>query len=72
MQKFEYLENEKSFLDEIKSIFQSVWRAIFWWKNKDLIKIASTNFKCPLLILILNFTMSTFGRPSGNYLNSNL
>ena len=24
IQKFEYLENEKSFLDEIKSIFQSL------------------------------------------------
>ena len=34
IQKFEYLENEKSFLDEIKSIFHSFWRAIFWWKNK--------------------------------------
>ena len=29
MQKFKYLENEKSFLDEIKNIFHS-----FWWKIK--------------------------------------
>ena len=28
IQKFEYLENEKSFLDEIKNIFHSSWRAI--------------------------------------------
>ena len=28
IQKFEYLENEKSFLDEIKNIFHSFWRAI--------------------------------------------
>ena len=28
LQKFEYLENEKSFLDEIKNIFYSFWRAI--------------------------------------------
>ena len=37
-QKFEYLENEKSFLDEIKNIFYSFWRPIIWWKNKNLIK----------------------------------
>ena len=30
IQKFEYLENEKSFLDEIKNIFHSFGRAIFW------------------------------------------
>ena len=38
LQKFEYLENEKSFLDKIKCIFHSLWRAIIWWKNKNLIK----------------------------------
>ena len=38
LQKLEYLENEKSFLDEIKNIFHSFWRAIIWWKNKKLIK----------------------------------
>ena len=37
IQKFEYLENEKSFLDEIK-IFHSFWRAIICWKNKKFIK----------------------------------
>ena len=34
IQEFEYLENEKSFLDEIKNIFNSFWRAIIWWKIK--------------------------------------
>ena len=34
LQKFEYLENEKSFLDEI-NIFHSFRRAIIWWKNKN-------------------------------------
>ena len=34
IQKFEYLNNEKSFLDEIKNIFSSFWRAIVWWKIK--------------------------------------
>ena len=28
--KFEYLEKEKSFLDEIKNIFHSFRRAIIW------------------------------------------
>ena len=45
LQKFEYLENKKSFFDEIKNIFHSFWRAIIWWKNKKLIKIADTSFK---------------------------
>ena len=45
MRKFEYIENEKSFLDEIKSIFYNFWMDIIWWKNKNLIKIVDTNFK---------------------------
>ena len=31
IQKLEYLENKKSFLDEIKNIFHIFWRAIIWW-----------------------------------------
>ena len=38
IQKFEYAENEKSFLDETKNSFHSFWRVIIWWKNKKLIK----------------------------------
>ena len=34
IQKFEYLKNEKSLLDEIKNIFHSFCRAIIWWKTK--------------------------------------
>ena len=30
IQKFEYLENEKSVLDELKSIFHSFFRVIIW------------------------------------------
>ena len=30
MQKFEYLENKKSFLDKIKTIFHSSRRVIIW------------------------------------------
>ena len=45
IQKFKYLKNEKSFLDEIKNIFRSFWRAICWWKTKVWWKIADTSFK---------------------------
>ena len=38
LQKFEYLENKKSFFDEIKSVFCNLRRAIIWSKNKNLIK----------------------------------
>ena len=38
IQKFEYLENEKSIFDEIKNTFQSFGRTIIWWKNKNLLK----------------------------------
>ena len=44
LQKIEYLENEKSFLDEIKNTFHSFWRATFWWKNKNLIKNSGHKF----------------------------
>ena len=44
-QKLEYLESEKSFLDEIKNIFDSFWSAIIWWKIKISKKIADTSFK---------------------------
>ena len=38
LQKFEYLENKSSFLDEVKNTFHNFWRAIIWWKNNNLIK----------------------------------
>ena len=37
-QNFEYLDYEKSFLDEIKNIFHSFLEATIRWKNKKLIK----------------------------------
>ena len=60
IQKFEYLENGKSFLDEIKNIFHSFVTAIIWWKNKSLIKNSDKSFNytimnkmsCPLLIKV--------------------
>ena len=36
IQKFEYSENEKDILDEIKSILYSFPRAKIWWKNRKL------------------------------------
>ena len=35
IQKFEYLKNEKSHLDKIKSIFHNYSRAIIWWKMEN-------------------------------------
>ena len=40
LQKFEYVENEKTFLDGIKNSFHSFSRAIMCGKNKNLIKIS--------------------------------
>ena len=34
IQKFEYLDNEKSFLDELKSILCNYLRAAIWWEKK--------------------------------------
>ena len=34
LQKFKYLENEKRFLDKIKSIFHDYLRAIIRWKHE--------------------------------------
>ena len=58
IQKLEYLENEKSSLVEIKRIFNSVWRAIIPWKNKNLMKIANKSFKVAIfsdVILVSNY-----------------
>ena len=40
IQKFEYLENQKSFLDEIKKIFHSFWNEN---KNKKYLSVFSPN-----------------------------
>ena len=45
LQKFEYLENEKSFFDKIKRIIYSFWRAIIWERVKIEKKIADTSFE---------------------------
>ena len=47
---------------------------IFQWYSTKKFYCCGLNvqIKCPMLILILNITMSTFGKLSGNYLNSNL
>ena len=42
IKKCEYLESEKRFLNEIKSIFLNYLRATIWWKKW---KIADTSFK---------------------------
>ena len=64
IQKFEYLESEKSFLDEIKNIFYRFWRVIIWWKNKNLMKNSRRKFqacfKCMLGEPATNFWSPTF------------
>ena len=44
-QKFKYLENEKSFYDEIKNIFHHFWRAIIEANNKIFFGRWESNFK---------------------------
>ena len=34
-QKFEYLKNKESFVDEIKSIFHNFWNVFFCWNTKN-------------------------------------
>ena len=59
-QIFEYLENKKSFLNEI-NVFHSFQRAIIWWENKNLIKIADTSFNLKILENVGNIIdLSTF------------
>ena len=41
IQKSEYLENEKSFLDEIKKIFFKVFEGLSFSEKKKLIKNSS-------------------------------
>ena len=67
IQKFKYLKNEKSFLDEIKNIFHSFWSAIIWWKINIWWIIADTSFNDsedslgadeePAVILRMNFSI---------------
>ena len=49
----EYLDNEKSFLDEIKNIFHS-FGVSFSEKNKKIMKIADTNFN---LFIVTNLAL---------------
>ena len=45
IQEFEYLDNEKRFLDEIKSIFRNYFNAVIWLKKKKKRKVADKSFK---------------------------
>ena len=70
IQIFEYLENEKSFLDEIKNIFHSFWRAIIWLKIKNWWQIADTSFKnlYKLSIQAIWFSSFTWNLKHGNWI----
>ena len=54
------ISGTKSFLDEIKSIFHSFWRAIIWWNNKNLMKIADTSCKHSILLYIWQGSENAF------------
>ena len=45
IQKFEYLKNEKNFLDEIKSILHNYLRAIIWLKKWKIADATSFEYK---------------------------
>ena len=47
--KFEYLDNEKSFLHDIKSIFHNFLKAIIWKKKKN------SGHKLDISFLLSNF-----------------
>ena len=60
--KNEYLDNEKSFLNETKSIFHHLWNASLWLKYT---KIADKSFKLHMLrlqqfIYVLNGRLKNF------------
>ena len=58
-QKFVYLKIEKSFLEEIKSIFCNYLRAVIWWKKMKKKEKADTIFKgCVRYIFANLFCMS--------------
>ena len=52
IQKFEYLENEKSFLDDVKSIFHNYLRAIIGKKMKVTTEV-KTQVPSSFLIKVL-------------------
>ena len=54
IQKFEYLEDEKSFSDEIKSIFHSFWRAIPWWKKSHICEESWAHLRISVSHLLMN------------------
>ena len=58
LQKFEYLENEKSFLDEIKTFFTVFEGLSLGEKTKNWQKIADTSFnqKVVMVVKILIYT----------------
>ena len=59
LQKFEYLENKKSFRDEIKNIFHSFWRAIIWWKNKLIKSSRHKLYATHLIVFKMYFALTS-------------
>ena len=48
-QNIEYLKNEKSFVEEIKSIVHNFYKTFFWWNTKKQ-KTETLNFNTQIHI----------------------
>ena len=71
MQKFEYLENEKSFLDETKKHF-SWFLNVYHLVNKIMIKALSTSFKLLIFyFLFIYFLFWAFAKTFSSILRFN-
>ena len=66
MQKFEYLENEKSFLDETKKHF-SWFLNVYHLVNKIMIKALSTSFKLLIFYFLFIFFFELLQKRSVQY-----
>ena len=53
-QKFKYLENGKSFKDEIKSIFHHFWRAIIKANKEENFGRWESNFKLAIILCLVS------------------
>ena len=58
--KLEYLENKKTFLREMKSIFHHFWRALCYNTNIQSGKIENTTFKARGSFSLLSFWLESF------------
>ena len=64
IRKFEYLENKKIFLVEVKSIFHNYLRTVIWWKNEKwrtqalILRVSHVIDKIPLEISVIQLQVA--------------